>query len=76
MDKPASETSGSGIKSQNISNKELAEELRNPFIRKWMQRKVHSPFIDNIWGADLATRQLINKLSKGIRFRLCVIDVF
>ena len=33
-------TSGSGIKNENISNKELAEE--------------HSPFIDNIWGAELA----------------------
>ena len=24
-------------------------------------RKVHSPFIDNIWGADLADMQLIGK---------------
>ena len=39
-------------------------------------RKVHSPFIDNIWGADLADMQLIGKYSKGIRFLLCVIDIF
>ena len=47
-------TSGSGIKNENISNKELAEELHKPIIRKFNKRKVHSSFIDNIWGADLA----------------------
>ena len=46
--------SGSGIKNDNISNQELAEELHKPVIRKFKKRKVHSPFIDNIWGADLA----------------------
>ena len=29
-------------------------------------RKVHSSSIDNIWGADLANIQLINKFDKGI----------
>ena len=42
-------TSGSGIKDENISNKELAEELHKPIIRNFNKRKVHSPFIDNIW---------------------------
>ena len=67
-------TSGSGIKNQNISNKrplvlacvaklsdhmqELAEELHKPIIRKFNKRKVQSPFIDNIWGADIADMQL------------------
>ena len=46
-------TSGSGIKNENISNKELAEELQN-------KRKVHSSFIHNIWGANLADIQLIS----------------
>ena len=44
--------SGSGIKNENISNKQLAEELYKPIIRKFNKRKVHAPFIDNIWGAD------------------------
>ena len=35
-------TSGSGIKNENISNKELAEELHKPVIRKFNKRKVHS----------------------------------
>ena len=69
-------TSGSGIKNENISNKQLAEELHKPIIRKFKKRKVHSPFIDNIWGADLADMQLIHKFNKGFRFLLCVIDVY
>ena len=44
----------SAIKIENTSNKELEEELRKPIIRKFNKRKVHSPFIDNIWGSDLA----------------------
>ena len=50
--------SGSGIKYENISNKQLAEELHKPIIKKFNERKVHSPFIDNVWGADLADMQL------------------
>ena len=43
----------SGIKNENISNKELAEELHKPIIRKFKKSKVHSSFMDNIWGTDL-----------------------
>ena len=57
-------------------NKELLEELHKPIIRKFNKRKVQSPFIDNVWGADLADTQLISKFNKGIRFLLCVIDIF
>ena len=67
---------GGAIKNENMSNKELAEELQKPIIKKFKKRKVHSSFIDNIWGADLADMQLISKFNKGIRFLLCVIDVF
>ena len=42
--------SGKGIKNENNSNKELAEELYKSIIRKFNKRKVDSPFIDNIWG--------------------------
>ena len=69
-------TSGSGIKNENIPKKELSEELRKPIIRKFNKRKVHSPFIDNIWGADLADMELISKFNKGFRFLLCVIDIY
>ena len=41
-------TSVSVIKNENISNKELPEELHKPIIGKFKKRKVYSPFIDNI----------------------------
>ena len=40
------------------------------------KRKVHSSFINIIWGADLADIQLISRFSKGFRFLLCVIDIY
>ena len=65
-------TSGGTFKSENFSNKELAEELYKPIIKKIKKRKVRSAFIDNIWGADFADMQLISKFNKGIR----VIDIY
>ena len=41
--------SGGTVKNENISNKELAEELHKPIIRKFNKRKIKSPFINNIW---------------------------
>ena len=69
-------TSGSGIKNENILNKELAEELHKPIIRKFKKRKIQSLFIDNIWSADLADMELISKFNIGIRFLLCAIDIY
>ena len=40
------------------------------------KRKVHSSFIDNIQGADLADIELLSIFNKGIRFLLCVIDIY
>ena len=57
-------TSGSGIKNENFSNKELAEELHKPIIRKSKKRKIHSPFIDNNWSAGLVDMELISKFNK------------
>ena len=59
-----------------LSNEELEEELRRPIIRKSDKRKVHSPFRDNIWGANLADMLLNSKFNKGFRFLLCVIDIY
>ena len=66
----------SAVKNENISNKDLAEELNRPIITKFKKRKVPSTFIDNIWGANLADMQLISKFNKEIRFLLCVIDTY
>ena len=73
----ADKSASSGtVKNENISNKELAEELHKPIIKKFKKRKVHSSFIDNIWGADLADMPLISKFNKAICFLLCVIDIY
>ena len=66
----------SAIKSENISNKELTEELHKPIIGKFNNRKVHSPFIDNIWSAYGADIQLISKLNKEFRFLLPAIYIY
>ena len=65
----------SAINNENLSNKQLAEELHKPVIRNFNKRKVHSPFIEYIWSADLAEIQLISKFNKGFRFLLCVIRI-
>ena len=62
---------GSGLK-----NKELVNELHKPIIRNFKRRKVYSSFKNNIWGVDLADMQLISKYNKGIKYLLCVIDLF
>ena len=69
-------TSDDTVKNEIISNKELAEELHKPIIKKFEQTKVHSSFIDNITGADLADMQLISKVKKGFKLSLCVIDIY
>ena len=51
FDKKASD---GAIKNENMSNKELAEELHKPIIKKFQKRKIQSSFTDNIWGVDLA----------------------
>ena len=57
-------------------NQQLAEKLHKPIIKKFETRKVHAAFKDNIWDADLADMQLLYRYNKGIRFLLCVIDIF
>ena len=70
-----SKVSGSGAK-LIPENEQLANELHKPIIRKFEKRGVYSTFKDNIWGVDLADMQLLSKYNKGIRFLLCVIDIF
>ena len=66
----------SGVNIEVNHNKQLANELHKPIIRKFKKRQVYSGFNDNIWGADLTDMQLLSKFNKGFRFLLCVIDIF
>ena len=68
--------SGSGIKNENISNKELPEVLQKQFLKRSKKRRVYSSFIANIQGVDLTSMQLISNFNKGIRFLLGVTDIF
>ena len=70
-------TKGSGVNTKPApQNQQLAEELHKPIIKNFKKRKIHAAFKDNIWGADLADMQLLSRYNKGIRFLLCVIDIF
>ena len=64
---------GSGVNNESLK---LADELHKPIIRKFNKRKVYSSFKDNIWGVDLADMRLFSKFNKGIKYLLCVIDLF
>ena len=66
------ETSGSGLKNENISKKELVKVLHKSIIRYFQKWKVHSSYIDNIWGADLVDLQLVSRFNKGI----CVLSCY
>ena len=69
---PDKKSVGSGIASSSI----LADGLHKPIIKKFEKRKVYSQFKDNIWGADLADMQSLSRKNKGIKYLLCVIDLY
>ena len=66
----------SAIKNEITQNQQLTIELHKPITRKFKKGKVYSSFKENIWRIDLDHMQLISKFNKGIRFLLCVIDIF
>ena len=59
-----------------MSDQQLSEELYKPNIIKFSKRKTQSPFIEKIWGADLADMQFISEFNNAVRFLLCVIDIY
>ena len=44
-----------------MPNQQLAKELHKPVIKRCEKWKAHTSFISNIWGANLADVQWINK---------------
>ena len=67
-------STGSGIKKG--SSLILADEVHKPIIKKIEKRKVYSQFKDNIWGVDLADMQSLSRKNEGIKYLLCVIDLY
>ena len=69
-------TSVSGIKNENISSKELAEELHKPIIRKFKERKLYLRFIDNNLGCGSCRYAFNNQNSIKKFVFYYVIDIF
>ena len=59
---------GGAMKSEIMSNQQLAEELHKLIILKFEKRKVYSSVKDNILGADFVDMQLISKCNKILDF--------
>ena len=57
-------------------NKQLAEELHKPVMKKFKGKKFYARFKDNIWAVDLAEIELLFSKNKCVKYLLCVIDVF
>ena len=71
---------GSGFKKLKNTTKPnssiLADELHKPIIKKFDKRKVYLQFKDNILGEDLADMQSLSRKNKGIKYHLCVTDLY
>ena len=65
----------STIKSEIMSNQQLAEDLHKLIFRKFEKCKVYSYFKHNIWGINLADMELISKFSKVFWFLLYATDI-
>ena len=57
-------------------NKQLAEELYKPVIKKFKRKKVYARFKDNFFAADLAEMESLYSANKNVKYLLCVIDFF
>ena len=67
-------SNGSGVATG--PNYHFANELHRQNYRKFKRRKVYSSFRDNNWGVDLADMQSLSKYNKGIKYLLCLIELF
>ena len=63
------------VKMENITNKNLAEELHKTVIRKYWKKSTFTSYRRSL-AADLPDIQLISKFNKGFRFLLFVIDIY
>ena len=66
-------TAGSGV---NTKLTPQNQQLAKPIVKKLQKRKVHAAFKNNICCADLADMKLLSRYNKGIKFLLCVIDIY
>ena len=58
------------------ANKELAQELYKPFIKKFKRRTIYARIKGNVSVADLAETGSLSSFNRDVKYQLCVIDVF
>ena len=59
-----SKKAGSGVS----VNKQIAEELHKPAIKKFKRRKAYVRLKDNIWTADLAEMESLSSNNKNVKY--------
>ena len=64
------------LKLKLCQTKNQLKKYKNQLLQNLKKRKVCLSFKDNIWAAYLVDIQLISKFNKGLRFLLCVTDVY
>ena len=72
---PSKIESGAGSKVRTNVNKVLAQELHQ-WLKKSKKEKCMQGFKDNIWAANIAKIGSLSSMNCGVKYLLCVIDVF
>jgi hypothetical protein len=67
---------GSDKKNKVKWSDKLAEELHKPAIKRFRKRNVIVRGVDKIWAFDLVDMQAFAEYNDGIKYLLCVIDIF
>ena len=73
-------SSGGGIANVRLAScglryVKISKKVTKTSYQNLQNRKVQSPFIDNIWSADLADMQLISKFNKGFMLLAWIIPL-
>ena len=54
----------------------LAQELHKLLIKKFKRKKVYSRFKDYIWVVDFPGISSLSSFNRGVKYLLCVINLF
>ena len=53
-------------------NKQLAQKLHKPVIKKFKRTKIYARFKNNSWAEDLAETGSLHSKNKDVKYLLCV----
>ena len=65
-----------GLRTKANVKSVLAQEIHKPVLKKFKRRKVYARFKDNVWAADLDEMGPLSTNNQGVKYLLCVIDIF